>query len=252
MNSRFPRTFAILAVFLLLPALCAIALPSGAGGFGAFLAERFSWSVEGSILYFPEDNGKQGSDHVTIFPSLGAAAALWIWGPLSVELTEDMYFQNYEYSFKQALPMACQPDNRSAFVFGFITGLQARADFSIIKDINVRAYGGPAADFRAVSLAADLHPSDFGGGERDAQVQTDAIRDYFCGKGRWFLPVLGAGMDFPISEKFFLGFDFRAWFPMYRLWTDEAIPPIEGWRFGLGLRVSPRKARAAASSGNAP
>jgi hypothetical protein len=236
---------AILAGFLLFPAICATALPPEAGGFGALFAERFSWSVEGSILYFPEDNGKQGSDHVTIFPSLGAAAALRIWGPLSVELTEDMYFSNYEYSFKHDLPMACQPDNRSAFVFGFITGLQARADFLLKNDMNVRAYGGPAADLRAISLAADLHPDDFGGGERDAQVQTDAIRDYFWGEGRWFMPVAGFGMDFPVNEKFLLGFDFRTWFPLYRLWTNEDSPAIEGWRFGLGIRISPRKAKSA-------
>jgi hypothetical protein len=248
MNSRFPRTFAILAGFLLFSAPCAV-VSLGAEGFGAFFLERFSWSVGGTVLYFPEDNGKQGSDHITIFPSLGAAAAFHIWGPVSIELTEDTYFSNYEYSFKLARPMACDAPQRSAFVFGFITGLQARADFPLKKDINVRAYGGPSADFRVITLAADLHPDDFTRPpDEDPQRQTDAIRDYYWGRGRWFLPVLGAGMDFPINEKFLLGFDIRAWFPTYRLWTEEDSPPIEGWRFGIGLRITPRKARSAASA----
>jgi len=30
-------------------------------------------------------------------------------------------------------------------------------------------------------------------------------------------------------------------FTLYRLWTDENIPAIDGWRFGVGLRITPRK-----------
>ncbi|GHV94994.1 hypothetical protein AGMMS50293_13140 [Spirochaetia bacterium] len=198
-------------------------VPLGADGFG----DRFSWSVSGSIFYFTADNGKQGSDPAPILPSLGAAASFKIWGPLAIELTEDLYFTNYEYNARDNYPMACNPENRSAFVFGFFTGLQARALFPIGRDIDVRVYGGPAADLRIIALGIGLnHPDDFTGNiETDAQLQTDAIREYFWGKGRWFMPVLGAGMDFPINEKFLLGFDLRTWFPMYRLWSDDDLPP---------------------------
>jgi hypothetical protein len=104
-------------------------------------------------------------------------------------------------------------------------------------------YGGPAADLRIVTLAIGLnHPADFTGDiETDAQLQTDAIRRYFWSQGRWFFPVLGAGMDFPINEKFLLGFDLRVWFPLYRLWTDKHLPAIDGWRFGAGFRITPRR-----------
>jgi hypothetical protein len=219
-------------------------LPLGADSFG----ERFSWSINGTILYFAEDNGRQGSDPAAVLPSLGAFAAFRVWGPLSIELTEDLYFTNYEYNAAKGYPMACNPENRSAFVFGFLTGLQANALFPLGgSGIQARAYLGPAADFRIVALAIGLHPDDFTGKiETDAQMQTDAIRDYFWGKGRWLMPVIGGGMDFPINEKFLIGFDLRVWMPAYRLWTDKDLPGIEGWRFGLGLRVIPRKARPAA------
>ncbi len=205
------------------------------------LWDRFSWSAGGSILYFPEDNGNAG-DPAPVLPAPRAALAFQLKGPLWVELSEDLYFTHYAYSpaLGRAVPAAIE--NRSAFVFGFFTGIQALGCFSLSDSVNVRVYGGPAMDFRAVTLAGNLHPDDFSGDpESDAQIQTDAIREYFWSKGRWFMPVVGAGMDFAVTEKFFLGFDLRVWFPMYRLSGSENLPPIEGWRFAAGLRLSPRK-----------
>jgi len=88
-----------------------------------------------------------------------------------------------------------------------------------------------------------LHPDDYSSGniETDASLQTEAIRKYFWSDSRWFFPVFGAGMDFPINENFLLGFDLRTWFPVYRLWTDKDLPAIDGWRFGVGIRLTPRK-----------
>ena len=227
------RTFG--AALLLLIA----ALPAQADGF----KDRFSWSINGGLLYFAADNGQQGADPAPILPSLGAAACLNIWGPLGVELSEDLYFYNYEYNADKKYAMACNPENRSAFVFGFLTGLQARAIFPLGKNgIDIRAYLGPAADIRIVTLAFGLnHPDDFTDKiETDAQMQTDAIRDYFWSEGRWLFCTTGAGLDFPVNEKFKLGFDTRIWLPFYRLWTDEDLPAIDGWRFGLGFRITPR------------
>nr|AGS51533.1 hypothetical protein [uncultured bacterium contig00004] len=139
--------------------------------------------------------------------------------------------------------MACNPENRSAFVMGFVTGITATAFFPLGKnDAAMRIYGGPAADFRLITLAFGLnHPADFTGNiESDAKLQTEAIADYFWGKGRWLLPAAGIGMDLPITSNLLLGFDLRCWFPLYRLWTDEQLPPIDGWRFGAGLRITPR------------
>jgi len=198
-----------------------------------------TWSVDGSILYYPEDNGYAG-DPAPLLPSLGAALALQLKGYLWFEFTEDLYFTHYAYNttLNRAVPAAIE--NRSAFVFGFLTGFQLLGRFPLGKNMYLRVFGGPAADFRIVALAENLHPDDFSGNpDTDAQMQTDAISEYFWGKGRWFLPVAGLGMDFVINEKFLLGFDMRVWFPVYQLYTGEDLPPIEGWRFGLGFRISP-------------
>ncbi|MDR2941380.1 MAG: hypothetical protein LBV17_02170 [Treponema sp.] len=225
------RLFAALLLFFL------ALIPVGADSF----LDNVNWATRGSILFFANDNGKQNADPAPILPSLGFAAEWQFYGPLRLELTEDIYFTNYEYNSALGYAMPCNPENRSAFVLGFITGLQLAGFFPVGKNgAGVRVYGGPSADLRVVVQAFGLHPDD----AEDASAQTKNISNYFWSEGRWFYPVLGAGIDFPVNEGFLLGFDLRAWFPVYRLWTDQNLPAIDGWRFGVGLRITPRKKSA--------
>jgi hypothetical protein len=227
--------------FFSFSALCVMmfflsALPLGAQS----LLSPFSLSFEGSILFFPEDNGNAG-DPMPVLPSFGAALALPVWGPLCAELTLDLYFTHYAYDPALARAVPAAIENRSAFVFGSLLGIQALGRFPLSERFTVRAYGGPAADLRIITLAADLNPRDTAGGlDTNARLQTEAVREYFWGKGRWFMPVAGAGIDYTINEKFLLGLDFRTWFPMYRIWSGEDLPAMEGWRFGMGLRFTMR------------
>ena len=221
-------------------------IPAGAFSF----SDDIAWATRGSLFYFATGAGKQGADPAPVLPSIGFSAAWRFWGPLSLELSEDLYFTNYEYNTALGRPLPSGSENRSAFVMGFLTGIQLTGTFPIDnKGIDIRVYGGPAMDLRMVFLAFGLnHPGDFTGDiETDAELQTDAIREYFWKKGRWLMPVLGTGMDFPLNEKFLIGFDLRAWFPVYRLWTNEDVPKIDGWRFGAGLRITPRKIRKSAA-----
>jgi len=235
MISNIPRCWRAV-IFL----TCLLPFSLGADSFW----DDIQWAYNGSIFHFAAGNGVQGADPAPILPSFGFSTAWNFWGPLRLEFTEDIYFTNYEYNAALGYPMACNLENRSAFVMGFITGIQLTGFFPIGGNgVAVRVYGGPAADFRLVVLAFGLnHPDDFTGDiATDAQLQTNAILDYFWSKGRWLFPVFGAGMDFPLNEKLLLGFDLRTWFPIYRLWTDKALPAIDGWRFGVGLRITPRK-----------
>ena len=214
--------------------------------FASISADSFKDNIHfaglANIFVFAADNGVD-SDPMPIIPSLGVSAAWRFIKFLRLELTEDIYIQNYEFNTERGYPMACNPENRSALVIGFLTGIQLTGVIPIKdKGMQVRVFGGPAADIRIVTLAAGLnHPDDFTGDERDALKQTDAISEYFWNEARWFMPTAGLGMDFPLTEKILLGFDLRAWFPVYRLWSSIDTPAIDGWRFGIGLRITPRK-----------
>jgi hypothetical protein len=210
--------------------------PLGADGF----LERLDWSFGGTVLMFPEDNGNRGGP-MPVLPAGSGALSYPVWGPFSAELSLDLYFTNYMYNFDWDRALPAEIESRSAFVFGFLTGIHGLARFPLGNQFALRVSGGPDLDLRVITLAADLHPDDFSGlPETDAQIQTDAVRDYFWGQGRWFLPVLGVGLDYVINEKYLVGLDFRTWFPLYRTWSGEDLPPIEGWRFGLGLRITLR------------
>jgi len=198
--------------------------------------DGFRLSALGGLFLFASDNGPS-YDPPAILPTAGVSAAWSITGPLRIEITADAYFSNYEFNTVHNYPMACNPENRMSFVIGFLTGVQATAAFDLGSDILFRVFAGPAADIRIVTLAIGLHPNDI----TEAELQTQLISDHFWSNGRMFMPVLGFGFDFPMNENFLLGLDFRAWFPIYKLWTNDNTPAIDGWRFGAGLRLTPRK-----------
>jgi hypothetical protein len=210
-------------------ALFLAALPLGAQSF----SEKLGLAFRGSILFFPEDNGLE-SDAMPILPSLGVAALWPVFDFMRIELSLDFYGVYYAYSDNLDRAVPAIPDNRSSFVIGSILGVQALKTFAPDDAVRIRLYGGPAADLRVCLVAGGLEGAD----AADAARETKDIAAYFWGQGRWFMPVAGAGMDFALTEKLLLGFDLRAWFPIYRLWTAEDLPAVEGWRFAAGLRFS--------------
>jgi hypothetical protein len=192
-------------------------------------------------LVFPEENGPRRGAPTPILPSPGASLAYRFWGPLSVEASLDLYFTHYGYDFELDRPMPVEIENRSAFVLGPILGFSLASRIPIGERFGIRFSGGLAMDLRIVTLAFDLNEADLVADDPGgAPMQTDAVRDYFWDQCRWLLPVLGAGFDLALNEKFTLGLDFRVWFPLYRIWTGEDLPGLEGWRFGSGFRITVR------------
>jgi len=194
---------------------------------------NFFWFLDMSVLFFPEKNG-MGSDPMPVLPSPGAGIAYKVTNIFRLELTLDFYLTHYGYNYtlNRAVPAAIE--NRSARVISSLLGFQAAAYFNVNSFMTVRVYGGPAADLRIVVVAAGLNAIDMD----DAKKQTNSVRNYFWSSGRWFMPVMGAGLDFAISPRFRMGIDLRIWAPFYRAWTREKAPAIEGWRFGPGIRFS--------------
>lgn len=202
---------------------------AGAAGF----FNTLTWSVRGSILIIPEDNGLQ-SDPTPILPSPGLAAAYPLNPLLGLEVSLDFYATYYGYSsiLQRAVPYAIE--NRSTFVFGSILGFQGVYKLPINATVSARFFAGPAVDLRLCLVAPDLKGTDLS----DAAAQTADVTNYFWGSGRWIFPFVGLGLDYGLSDKYTLGFDTRLWFPLYRLWSGENLPAVEGWRFAAGLRLT--------------
>ena len=231
------RRFFLVRIILAVLIFSVFALPAGAQGF----LSRISWLVDGSVLFFPEDNGTE-SDPMPVLPSLGFGASCQITKiskmNLALELTLDFYYTHYGYSdnLERAIPQAIE--NRSSLVIGSVLAVQAAFSFDLTQLMTLRAFIGPAADLRIVVLAEKLTQ---GLDDISAiRAEVDLVRKYFWSQGRWLLPVMGTGLDFTLNSRFKLGLDFRVWMPMYRLWTGEDLPAIEGWRFGIGFRLTIR------------
>ena len=224
-GNKAPRLILALLVFGL------AAFPLGAQGF----LDRVSWFGTGSILFFPEDNGPHSAP-MPVLPSPGAGASFRANDIFRAEFTLDLYTTHYGYPAALNRPVPVEIEHRTARVIGCILGFQLAGYFDVTPNVTVRAYGGPAADLRMIlvasGLTAGLDDMD------EVRREVDLVRNYFWSKGRWFLPFIGVGADYTLNSGFKVGLDFRVWVPVYRLWTGENLPTVEGWRFGPGIRLT--------------
>jgi hypothetical protein len=217
-------------------ALLFAALPLSAQGIKS-IVENLEWSVRGSVLFFPEKNGN-ASAPMPILPSLGVAASYAQTQLLAWEVSLDVYGNTYTYDYGLDRVLPANDEFRDSFAIGFLLGFQPVFRFNPMGDkFTIRAYGGLAFDlrlvFRAYGLKKDEVYDGYSIGDR-----TKDINSYFWGSGRFIYPFIGGGMDFDVLEGIGLGFDLRLWMPVWRIWSGENMPFIEGFRFGVGFRVT--------------
>jgi hypothetical protein len=199
---------------------------------------KLDYSLRGSILVFPEDNGN-ASGPTPIMPSLGASASYSLSNLLALELSLDIYAHDYDYDYDLDRAVPADQEFRTSFIIGSILGLQPVFRFRPRgENITIRAYGGLSFDLRICLLAFDVKGDHHQPPGRPLTEVSQDIFSYMWGGGRWLFPHIGGGMDFAFLESMTLGFDIRVWFPVWRLWTGENLPFIEGFRFGIGFRAT--------------
>ncbi|MCL1813996.1 MAG: hypothetical protein FWG29_10830 [Treponema sp.] len=218
------------------------ALPLQAQGIKGFF-EAINWSVRGTLLLFPEDNGNSSAP-MPILPSLGGAAAYPFSDLFDIEVSLDLYGNTYDYDVILDRVVPANDEFRSAFVMGFVLGFQPVFSFNPKGDkFTIRVYGGLAFDLRIVFPAYGIEDSESHTNDKNPHTGLNIgqarqkIASYFWGSGRFILPFLGGGMDFPITEGLDLGFDLRIWMPVWRIWSGEDLPFVEGFRIGIGFRL---------------
>ncbi|MDR1507400.1 MAG: hypothetical protein LBI67_09905 [Treponema sp.] len=211
-------------------------LPVGAQSF----FDSLDYALRGSILFFPEQNGNASSP-MPILPSLGASVSYPQSDLLAFELSLDLYGTLYDYSYELDRAVPASLEDRSSLVIGMLWGVQPVFRFKPLgENITVRGYGGLAFDLRICLLASGLDAGeshDLYSGKTVGDASA-GIFSYFWGGGRWLFPFIGGGMDFAVLDGMTLGFDVRVWLPVWRVWTGENLPFLEGFRFGLGFRAA--------------
>jgi hypothetical protein len=204
-------------------------------GFQGYAKEGFAFIYRGSVLGILEDNGLEG-DPMPLVPSAGFSLSFGLSPHFRFEPGIDAYFTYYGYSDKleRAVPVA--DENRSTAVYGFLLTLPVEYTYTSKRKIDYRVSLGITADLRLCLLAPGL--DDDAQGRSDAQEQTSRVVSYFWESGRWLFPTAALGVDFPGSEKYYIGAEFRSWYPLYRHWTEEDLPAVENLRFALGVRLA--------------
>jgi hypothetical protein len=201
--------------------------------------DRTVFSFGGSLLIFMEDYGLEAAPT----PILSAPFFAFALPPLDrtyvgvcFEVTLDMYFTNYRYSYRLNRPIPAEIENRSAFVFGLMPAFQLQGRVNLGKT-KARLSGGAAIDFRLVGLALDLNEADVQGPpEWNAATQTDDIRAYYDKPERMIYPFAGFGVDFQFTPRWAAGLDIRVWIPLDG--GASADNPFLGYRVGIGVRIS--------------
>ena len=179
-----------------------------------------------------EDNGlKSDPGPIVAMPGIGMSYTFLPF--IAAELALDVYGTYYGYSgpLGRAIPVAIE--NRSSFVVGNLLALHLLGYIPLPGDFRLRVYGGPSADLRLCLVADGLEGADL----KDATAQTSQVNDYFWSQGRWFFPIVGAGIDILSSPSYVIGVDLRVSMPAYHYWTGEKLPAQEGWRVAFGLRA---------------
>jgi len=201
---------------------------------GLYLAEaseKIGLVARGGVVAILEDNGLEGDPSPVLpYPGVGLSVPL---GPLYFEPGLDVYATYFGYSDILDRPVPYAIENRSALVVGSVVNLPVEFGFSLAGLLGLRFFAGPSTDLRLCLTADGLEGAD----QQDASDETEKIAGYVWSAGRWLFGMAGLGLDLPASRGITLGIEGRAWYPVYRFWTEEDLPPTENLRFSLTIRA---------------
>jgi hypothetical protein len=197
----------------------------------------FSFSLGTAVVVFPESDELK-SDPMPILPSPHIALGFPIMSPGSttfgLEMSLDLYWTHYAYSEVLQRPVPAAIENRSSMVIGPILGLQFQGKTGIGPVVFARYFLGASVDLRIVLIAEDLNERDLA----KASNETELTHDYFWDEYRWIFPFAGVGIDFKISPGLSFGIDGRVWVPLSLWRKSEEVSGFDGWRFGIGFRIT--------------
>jgi hypothetical protein len=147
-----------------------------------------------------------------------------------------IYWTNYIWDDEVERPLPAAIENRSEFVMGFFTGVDAEIQLPIGKSFLFFADVGFAADMRLVMFAADINEND----KEEISDDVDKVKDYFWDfaslRPFYFHAALGVGMRH--ANDYSIAVNLNMWLPFVPPPRRDGDIALLGARFGLGVRLS--------------
>lgn len=148
-----------------------------------------------------------------------------------------LYAAQYLFANNRALP--AEIENRTAYVPSLLL------DFSFLYHIEKGRFtysfgGGPAIIARYGFLEYGISGNAINPGETlNASAQVDAINEYFWGYGRWFYPIVQAGIRYELETGWGAGLVIRAAIPVSNIWAKPEVPFGDSFMLMAALSITP-------------
>ena len=192
-----------------LAALILASLPLGAAAaLEAPEIIRPTWGVVVEGLLDPAANSMIASPSINFNFGCGFIMPFSKGSPFSFEPSADLYWANYEYLNKRAVP--------TDLTFGTAFGLGLLLDAPVVVTLplgNTLSFGlgaGVCLDLRAAFTVDSAHADN-----------PPEINRYFWEKGRFATPSTLIRAEYKLTERVAFGFNGRVLWPIYNLWTNE-------------------------------
>jgi hypothetical protein len=206
--------------------LILVAFPlGGAAALEAPESIRATWGVLAEALLDSSVDSEISSPSFNFHLGFGATMPFSAESPFSFEPSASFHSSYCEYLNNRAVPT--DQTFGSAYELGIL--LDAPVVFTVPLDDSF-SFGigvGACFDIRyAFTIDSSYHAND-----------TPWINSYYWEQGRFFTPSTLIRGEYMLSERFSLGLEGRALWPIYNLWTDEGYGFLDRAKFLAGISI---------------
>lgn len=144
-----------------------------------------------------------------------------------------------QYLFDEGRALPTENENRTAFVPSLL--LDASFLYHIERNRFFYSFGGgPAILVRYAFLESGVPATEILSGEElNAGDQVKAVNGYFWGSGRWFYPMLQAGVRYKLETGWGAGLTIRAGIPVFNAWSQPKVPFTDSFMLLASLTITP-------------
>ncbi len=219
--------------------LGAVVLLAGAALPGFPLSLSIDEIDANASLTFIGSNPQGGyvNPNLGVAPMIGVSVPFPISGPFFFEPDLELLAWYYEWNTVSSAAEITQSENGLGFfTIGALLGIQAGVRYPVAKDLTL---GGTVGVDFFIRVPAELQNTS-------STVKDDESKatSWFYGSGRFLYPETRLFLRWHISDPVDLLFNLRAFYPVFHLWDQEGLSPLDQALASIGIGVSIRLGHA--------